>query len=79
MVDQNHIDAQSVNAQPELERPASVPAKKRGLASMDPEKRREIARKGGQAVSGDRQHMSRIGRKGSEARWKVKFQDVFAQ
>lgn len=65
----------------------------RGFASMDPEKQREIAskggkaaheqgtaheftseeareagRKGGEAVSRDRQHMAEIGRKGGEAR-----------
>ena len=36
----------------------------RGFASMDAAKQREIARKGGQSVSQDRQHMSEIGRKG---------------
>lgn len=65
---------------------------KRGFASMDDEKQREIAskgghaahekgtahefdskearkagRKGGEAVSRDREHMSEIGRKGGEA------------
>src|SRR5690349_3427974 len=35
---------------------------------MDDDKQREIARKGGEAVSEDRQHMSEIGRKGGEAR-----------
>jgi general stress protein YciG len=64
----------------------------RGFASMDPEKQKEIAskggkaahergtaheftseeareagRKGGEAVSKNRQHMSEIGRKGGEA------------
>jgi len=34
---------------------------------MDEEKQRMIARKGGEAVSQDRQHMSQIGRKGGEA------------
>jgi general stress protein YciG len=34
---------------------------------MDQEKQREIARKGGQAVSRDRQHMASIGGKGGEA------------
>ena len=37
---------------------------RKGFASMDPEKRREIARKGGKAVSQDREHMAEIGRKG---------------
>jgi general stress protein YciG len=36
----------------------------RGFASMDAEKQREIARKGGRAVSRDRAHMAAIGRKG---------------
>jgi general stress protein YciG len=39
----------------------------RGFASMDPEQQRAIARKGGEAVSGNREHMSAIGRKGGEA------------
>ena len=39
----------------------------RGFASMDPEQQRQIARKGGEAVSGNRQHMAEIGRKGGEA------------
>ena len=36
----------------------------RGFASMDAKKQREIASKGGQAVSRDRKHMAEIGRKG---------------
>lgn len=39
----------------------------RGFASMDPEQQRAIARKGGEAVSGNREHMSQIGKKGGEA------------
>ena len=39
----------------------------RGFASMDPEQQRQIASKGGQAVSGNREHMSEIGKKGGEA------------
>ena len=38
----------------------------RGFASMDPDKQRKIASKGGKAVSKDRKHMSEIGRKGGE-------------
>jgi general stress protein YciG len=34
---------------------------------MDPEQQRAIARKGGEAVSGNREHMSQIGKKGGEA------------
>lgn len=39
----------------------------RGFAAMNPEQQREIARKGGEAVSQDREHMAAIGRKGGEA------------
>lgn len=39
----------------------------RGFASMTQSSQREIARMGGAAVSGDREHMARIGRKGGEA------------
>ena len=39
----------------------------RGFASMDPEQQRQIASKGGQAVSGNREHLSEIGKKGGEA------------
>lgn len=40
---------------------------KRGFAAMNPSKQREIASKGGKAVSRDRQHMADIGRKGGKA------------
>ncbi|HEY9777438.1 MAG TPA: KGG domain-containing protein [Planktothrix sp.] len=39
----------------------------RGFAAMDPALQKEIARKGGAAVSKDREHMASIGRKGGEA------------
>jgi general stress protein YciG len=39
----------------------------RGFAAMDPSLQKEIARKGGAAVSRDREHMAEIGRKGGEA------------
>ena len=39
----------------------------RGFAAMDQQQQREIARKGGQAVSRNREHMAEIGRKGGEA------------
>lgn len=39
----------------------------RGFAAMDPALQRQIARKGGAAVSRDRDHMAEIGRKGGEA------------
>ena len=44
-----------------------VHGSRRGFAGMDAEKRRVIARKGGQAVSRNRQHMSEIGRRGGVA------------
>jgi general stress protein YciG len=39
----------------------------RGFASMDGTKQREIASKGGETVSQNREHMAEIGRKGGEA------------
>jgi general stress protein YciG len=39
----------------------------RGFASMDREQQRAIARKGGLAVSQNRQHMAEIGKKGGES------------
>jgi len=40
------------------------PVSRRGTAAMDEGTRREVARKGGLAVSRNREHMSQIGRKG---------------
>lgn len=40
------------------------PKSKRGFAAMSPEKRREIAQKGGKAVSQNTAHMTTIGIKG---------------
>ncbi len=39
----------------------------RGTAAMDPATRQEVARKGGLAVSRNRQHMAEIGRKGGQS------------
>ena len=39
----------------------------RGTAAMDPQTRQEVARKGGLAVSRNRQHLAEIGRKGGQA------------
>lgn len=39
----------------------------RGTAAMDAKTRQEVARKGGLAVSRNRQHMAEIGRKGGQA------------
>ena len=41
--------------------------KPRGTAAMTPETRQEVARKGGLAVSRNKQHMAEIGRKGGVA------------
>ena len=42
-------------------------ARARGFAAMSNEDQRAIARKGGEAVSRNREHMAAIGRKGGEA------------
>ena len=42
--------------------------KKAQPTSSRPEEAREAGRKGGEAVSQDREHMAAIGRKGGEAR-----------
>jgi general stress protein YciG len=39
----------------------------RGFASMSPEQQRAIARKGGEAVSRNREHMASIGARGGES------------
>ncbi|MDR3608371.1 MAG: hypothetical protein P4M08_13455 [Oligoflexia bacterium] len=39
----------------------------RGTAAMDPQTRKEVARKGGLAVSRNREHMAEIGRKGGQS------------
>ena len=41
--------------------------RRRGFAAMKPEQQREIARKGGQTVSTNRDYMAEIGRKGGIA------------
>lgn len=48
-------------------RPVERKSGARGTAAMDPTTRREVARKGGLAVSRNRQHMSEIGRKGGQS------------
>jgi general stress protein YciG len=62
--------AETAAAAPEgrpVERPQG-PSRKglRGTAAMDPDTRQEVARKGGLAVSRNRQHMAEIGRKGGQ-------------
>lgn len=49
------------------EQQAVKPKRPRGLAAADPETRRLVARKGGEAVSRNRKHMADIGKKGGEA------------
>jgi general stress protein YciG len=46
---------------PETQKP------KRGTAAMDPETRKQVARKGGLAVSKNREHMALIGKKGGQS------------
>ncbi|MEK6705349.1 MAG: hypothetical protein AABZ06_06130 [Bdellovibrionota bacterium] len=47
----------------EREKPPGRPSK-RGTAAMDESTRKEVARKGGLAVSRNREHMAQIGKKG---------------
>lgn len=47
-----------------VERSKGARSGARGTAAMDPKTRQEVARKGGLAVSRNRQHMAEIGRKG---------------
>jgi uncharacterized protein len=54
-------------AQEERKNPTGGGTANRGFASMDPERQREIARKGGATVSQNREHMAQIGRRGGEA------------
>jgi len=51
----------------EGQHPSEKRAGVRGTAAMDQETRKEVARKGGLAVSRNRQHMAEIGRKGGQA------------
>lgn len=43
------------------------PKKRRGFACLSPEKRKEIATKGGKAVSANKEYMASIGKKGGDA------------
>jgi general stress protein YciG len=45
---------------------------KKGFASMTPEERKQIARKGGLAVSANREHMTEIGRRGGQKSRRIK-------
>ncbi|MGK5083953.1 hypothetical protein WDW37_11690 [Bdellovibrionota bacterium FG-1] len=57
------------NATPSHEDQARHPRESgaRGTAAMDPQTRQEVARKGGIAVSQNKQHMAEIGRKGGQS------------
>ena len=70
MVDEN----KNPGGQPEQSQQATSPnpvetkpKRARGLAAADPETRRAVARKGGEAVSRNKKHMAEIGKKGGEA------------
>lgn len=69
--EQHQSHNESVNSAPasvgQNEQQAVKPKRPRGLAAADPETRRLVARKGGEAVSRNRKHMADIGKKGGEA------------
>lgn len=46
---------------------AKAGSRRRGFAAMKPEQQREIASKGGRAISENRSHMAQIGRRGGVA------------
>jgi general stress protein YciG len=60
------MDADQNEKEKHPEKTSSSP-KARGTAAMDAETRQEVARKGGLAVSKNKQHMAEIGRKGGMA------------
>lgn len=53
-----------LNNQEQPEKKSNI--SKRGFGSMNPERKREIASKGGKAVSRNRDHMANIGKKGGD-------------
>jgi general stress protein YciG len=50
----------------------------KGFASMDKEKQREIAKKGGKTVSQNREHMREIGAKGGKKSGEVRLRNKYA-
>jgi general stress protein YciG len=58
---------QKESQSPPASQEVAKPKRPRGLAAANPETRRAVARRGGEAVSRDRKHMAEIGRKGGEA------------
>lgn len=61
------VDSQNQEGRPveRQKQPGRVGA--RGTAAMDPQTRQEVARKGGLAVSRNKEHMADIGRKGGQS------------
>ena len=53
-----------INNQEQPEKKSNI--SKRGFGSMNPARKREIASKGGKAVSRNRDHMANIGKKGGD-------------
>ncbi len=68
MMENNEKEVPSSATGPENENDSSDKRSgARGTAAMDARTRQEVARKGGIAVSQNRQHMAEIGRKGGQA------------
>jgi general stress protein YciG len=69
MMENNEKEVPSSATGPESENDSSSDKRSgaRGTAAMDARTRQEVARKGGIAVSQNRQHMAEIGRKGGQA------------
>jgi len=66
--DSGEATNEAVRPKVESDEESSTEARgERGFAAMDPDLQKEIARKGGAAVSRNREHMAQIGRKGGES------------
>ena len=68
------MSTESSQPDPHLATPTGKPRARRGFAAMNPERRREIARKGGASVPGEKRSFAKdrdlaasAGRKGGEA------------
>lgn len=67
--DKRGFASMEVTKQREIAREGGKAAHQKGVAhEFTPDEAREAGRRGGQAVSQNREHMARIGRKGGEAR-----------
>lgn len=53
--------------------------KDRGFASMNPQKQKKIAQKGGKAISKNREYMASIGKKGGLASAKARMKKAAAK